>query len=258
MFWVCKHFSWCTSNSVLCLWDSNHPQHLNFLLFWGSKPSWYLLQEILCHLFSHRCFSALTNIKFHLDGRCWGTRINGIYIKAALPADKLLHWPILMSVCCTETLKTAEIQPCYSFSPEALSSPSSTAHSWSPEAVKVSNILLALRIGNCFFHFWNAQVSIPLLLWDHLPGRVHVLLLFSTSVTGLPSFGFSYHLGHIGGLSTEKWNSVFLWFCPHPRGGDLLLLLEITAILGHLVNPPSWGGLKKFFRNSQNLLSNHF
>lgn len=150
MFWVCKHFSWCTSNSVLCLWDSNHPQHVNFLLFWGSQPSWYLLQEILCHLFSHRCFSALTNIKFHLDGRCWGTRINGIYIKAALPADKLLHWPILTSVCCTEMLKTAEIQPCYSFSPEALSSPSSTAHSWSPEAVKVSNILLALRIGNCF------------------------------------------------------------------------------------------------------------
>lgn len=197
MFWVCKHFPWCTSNSVFwCLWDSNHPRHLNFLLFWASQPSWYLLQEILYHLFTHRCFSALTNIKFHLDGHCWGTRINGIYIKAALPADKLLHWPILMSVCCTEMLNTAEIQPCYSFSPEAFISQLHSSF-LEPRSSESKQYSFAFVDRKLFFHFWNAQVSIPLFLWDHLPGRIHVLLLFSTSVTWLPSFGFSYHLNSL-------------------------------------------------------------
>lgn len=143
-----------------------------------------------------------------------------------------------MSVCCTEMLKTAEIQPCYSFSPEALSSPSSTAHSWSPEAVKVSNILLALRIGNCF-----STSEMPRCLFPYSRGTISL----AESTFCCCSVPLSQGCLLLGFLTTlvilvrylQKNKLVFLWFCPHPRGGDLLLLLEISAILGHLVNPPS-------------------
>lgn len=199
------------------------------------------------------------NLKFHLDGCCWCTRINGIYIKAALLADKLLLWPVLMSVNCTELLKTAEIQPCYSFSPEALSSPNSTAHSWSPAAVEGSNFLLAVGMGNRFctskMPFIPAGPSLyqdPHSLLLSISAHSSLLFLFCCSPNSLVTL-----------VAPLQRKGILLFavvvpLCPHLKGGICLLPLEICH--PSMFSEPTHLRLdqpENFFRNSQNLLSNH-
>ena len=59
---------------------------------------------------------------------------------------------MLVSVCGTELLKAAEIQPCCSFFFFLLKLfPKSKAHSQSPGAMKGSGVLLALWLGNWIF-----------------------------------------------------------------------------------------------------------
>lgn len=129
-----------------------------------------------------------------------------------------------MSVLCTELLKTAEIQPCYSFSPEALSSPNSTACSWSPAAVKGSNVLLAVGIGNSFF-----TPEMPF-----IPAGPSLSESSFTVVQYLcshhPSFLFCCSLVTLVALLQRKGILFFAMvvpLCPHLRGGICLLPLEI-------------------------------
>lgn len=185
-------------------------------------------------------------IKFHPDGQCWDTRINGIYIKATLPADKLHPWPVLVSVHCTESLKTAEIQPCYSFSPEAPSQLQSSL--LEPRSNERKQCSFGSVDRKLVFHFWNAQASIPLFLWDNLSTK-STFCCCSEALSRAPFLVFLQpeQLGYVGGSSTEKWNLVaLLWPSPFTtvfEEGDLFFLLGISDIPGRLVSCPSWGWL---------------
>lgn len=100
-----------------------------------------------------------------------------------------------MSVHCTELLKTAEIQPCCSFSPEAPSQLQSLF--LEPRSNESKQRSFGSVDRKLVFHFWNARASIPLFPWDHLSIRIHILPLFRTSIP-CPLLGLVAHLQRSG------------------------------------------------------------
>lgn len=143
-------------------------------------------------------------------------------------------WPALVSVHCAELVKTAEIQPCCAFSPEA---PPQLQRSLLEGGSNEGNGCSCGSVGRGWvFPFCSARVSIPLFLWG-LSIRIHAQDLAPTSPSWLPG-----ELGCTSVSSTEERSLRSLTAIPfHPglRGGGLALRLETSGIAGCLVNSPS-------------------